>query len=102
VRDGPPDFAAGGMSEAHAKLRQMTIESTALVLSERLDALAAALQAARVSPEQSASLLASAAAATMHALTLDALLEKQSRPAAAPDRRAAATSFGTALVPLAA
>jgi hypothetical protein len=87
------------MSEAHAKLRRMTIESTALVLSERLDALAAALQDAGVSPEQSASLLASAAAATMHALTLDALLEKRS--AAAPERTVA-TSLGAVRVPLAA
>jgi hypothetical protein len=89
------------MSEAHAKLRRMTIESTALVLSERLDALAAALQDAGVSPEQSASLLASAAAATMHALTLDALLEKRSTPAAAPERTVA-TSLGAVRVPLAA
>jgi hypothetical protein len=96
------DLTAKGMSEAHAKLRQMTIESTATVLSERIDALAAALQAAGVSPEQSASLLASAAAATMHALTLDALLEERSKPAVASKRAAAATSFGAALVPLAA
>jgi hypothetical protein len=88
------------MSEAHAKLRQMTIESTATVLSERIDALASALQAAGVSPEQSASLLASAAAASIHALTLDALLEQQSKPAVAPT--AATTSFDSVFVPLAA
>jgi non-ribosomal peptide synthetase component F len=53
----------------------MPVESTALLLTDRLDALAAALRAAGVSPEQSAALLASAATATMHAVTLDALRE---------------------------
>lgn len=67
----------------------MAVESTAIVLTERLDALAAALRDAGVSPEQSTSLLASAASATMQALTLDALLEElpsafsQPKPAAA-------------------
>jgi non-ribosomal peptide synthetase component F len=60
----------------------MPLESTALVLTDRLDALAAALRAAGVSPEQSAALLASAATATMHAVTLDALHEGQPEPAA--------------------
>lgn len=55
----------------------MAFESTAIVLTERIDALAAALRDAGVSPEQSTSLLASAASATMQALTLDALLEEQ-------------------------
>ncbi len=55
----------------------MAVESTAVVLTERLDALASALRDAGVSQEQAASLLASAAAATMHALTLDALLDEQ-------------------------
>jgi hypothetical protein len=68
----------------------MAFESTSIVLTERIDALAAALRAAGVSPERSSSLLASAASATMHALTLDALLEEQPKavsrpaPAAAP------------------
>ena len=53
----------------------MAVESTAIVLTERIDALAAALRAAGVSDARSSSLLASAASATMHALTLDALLE---------------------------
>jgi hypothetical protein len=53
----------------------MAVESTAIVLAERIDALAAALRAAGVSEARSSSLLASAASATMHALTLDALLE---------------------------
>jgi hypothetical protein len=46
-------------------------------LTERIDALAAALRAAGIPPERSAGLLASAAAATMQALTLDALVEGQ-------------------------
>jgi hypothetical protein len=53
----------------------MPSDSTARALTDRLDALAAALRAAGVTPEQSARLLASAATATMHAVTLDALLE---------------------------
>lgn len=69
----------------------MAVESTALVLMERLDALAAALRDAGVSQGQSASLLASAASATMHALTLDALLDE---PAPAPARSAASFSAG--------
>ena len=63
----------------------MAVESTAIVLTERIDALAAALRAAGVSQEQSSSLLASAASATMHALTLHALLEEQPQAAAAPE-----------------
>jgi hypothetical protein len=55
----------------------MAVESTAIVLTDRLDALAAALRAAGVSAEQSSTLLASAASATMHALTLDALLDER-------------------------
>jgi non-ribosomal peptide synthetase component F len=82
-------------------IRGMAVESTALVLTERLDALAAALRAAGVPPEQSASLLASAASATMHALTLDALLDEQAMPVARP---APVAEPGPALrrVPLAA
>lgn len=63
----------------------MAVESKAIALTERIDALAAALRAAGVSAEHSSSLLASAATATMHALTLDALLdEQQPKATAAP------------------
>jgi hypothetical protein len=68
------------MSEASA----MAYESHATALTDRISALAAALRAAGVPPEQSTSLLASAANATMHALTLDALLEEQSTAVTAP------------------
>jgi non-ribosomal peptide synthetase component F len=54
----------------------MPADSTARTLTDKLDALAAALAAAGVSPEQSAALLASAATAAMHAVTLDALHER--------------------------
>lgn len=60
----------------------MASDSTARSLTDRLDALAAALRDAGVSPEQSAALLASAATATMHAVTLDALLEQEPAPSA--------------------
>jgi hypothetical protein len=63
----------------------MAVESTAIVLTERIDALAAALRAAGVSQARSSSLLASAASATMHALTLDALLEGSAPAAAMPE-----------------
>ena len=82
------------MSARRAKLWSMAAESTAVVLTERIDALAAALRAAGVSPERSCGLLSSAAAATMHAVTLDALLDEQPRktvaaepPAAIAERR---------------
>jgi hypothetical protein len=61
----------------------MAMQSTAITLTERVDALAAALRAAGVSQEQAASLLASAATASMHALMLDAVLDDQLTPAAA-------------------
>ncbi|MGZ8717144.1 MAG: hypothetical protein ACXWYO_08550 [Gaiellaceae bacterium] len=77
----------------------MAFESTAIVLTERIDALAAALRAAGVSPEQSSSLLASAASATMHALTLDALLEEQPKAVSQPEP---AAEPAVARVPLAA
>ena len=60
----------------------MVAEFTALALTERIDALAAALRAAGVRPEQSSHLLAAAATATMHAVTLDALLDEPERLAA--------------------
>ena len=44
-------------------------------LTYRIDALADALRAAGVPPDRVASILASAATATMHALVLDAVLE---------------------------
>jgi hypothetical protein len=69
---------------------RMAAESTAIALTERIDALAAALRAAGVSQEQSSSLLASAAAATMHAVMLDAVLEEQARVAAKPEPTIAA------------
>jgi hypothetical protein len=59
------------------------------MLTDRLDALAAALRTAGVLPEQSAQLLASAATATMHAVMLEALLEvpvERAAPAEAPAR----------------
>lgn len=67
----------------------MPSDTTARTLTDRLDALASALRAAGVSPEQSARLLASAAEATMHAVTLDVLLEAAPvavAPAAEPAR----------------
>jgi hypothetical protein len=54
----------------------MRPESTALNVTDRIDALAAALRAAGVSPEQASGLLSSAATAAMHAVTLDALLDR--------------------------
>jgi hypothetical protein len=54
----------------------MALDSTSRNVTERLDALAAALRAAGVSPERSAGLLASAATAAMNAVLLDALLEE--------------------------
>jgi hypothetical protein len=89
------------MSDGHAKLQRMAVESTALALTGRIDALAAALRAAGVSQEQASSLLASAAAATMQALMLDALLEE--RPPATPRLEpVAALEPAPARVPLAA
>jgi hypothetical protein len=64
----------------------MTVESKAVALTERIDALDAALRAAGVSQEQSSCLLASAAIAGAHALMLDALLEDA---APQPDMRPA-------------
>jgi hypothetical protein len=56
----------------------MAHDSTARNLTDRVDALAAALRDAGVSPDQSAGLLAAAARATMNAVLLDALLEERS------------------------
>lgn len=49
--------------------------AAAETLTDRIDALADALRAAGVAPDRVASILASAATATMNALVLDALLE---------------------------
>ena len=54
----------------------MAADSTARNLTDRVDALASALRAAGVSPEQSAGLLAAAARATMNAVLLDALIDE--------------------------
>jgi hypothetical protein len=58
----------------------MVLDSTSRNVTERLDALAAALRAAGVSPERSAGLLASAATAAMSAVMLDATLEDNRAP----------------------
>ena len=54
----------------------MPADKTARNVAERVDALAAALRAAGVSPERSAGLLAAAATAAMNAVVLDAVLEE--------------------------
>ena len=54
----------------------MPADKTARNVAERVDALAAALRAAGVSPDQSAGLLAAAATAAMNAVMLDAVLEE--------------------------
>jgi len=61
----------------------MATDRTARNVAQRVDALAAALRAAGVSPERSAGLLASAATAAMNAVMLDALLEEGQVVAAA-------------------
>jgi len=54
----------------------MAPDSTARNVAQRVDALAAALRAAGVSPDRSAGLLAAAATAAMNAVMLDAVLEE--------------------------
>jgi hypothetical protein len=90
------------MSARRANLCSMATESTAVVLTERIDALAAALRAAGVSPEQSSGLLSAAAAATMHAVTLQALLDEQPRPAVTAESSADGAERRPAPVALAA
>jgi hypothetical protein len=71
--------------------------AAAETLTDRIDALADALRAAGVSPDRMASILASAATATMNALVLDAVLDGNAAadpqpaeaPAAEPLKRAA-------------
>ena len=60
----------------------MAHASAAVTLTERIDALAAALRDAGVPPERSVALLADAAAATMSAVLLEALLEPPATPLA--------------------
>jgi hypothetical protein len=62
----------------------MLAATTARNVAERVDALAAALRSAGVSPERSAGLLASAATAAMNAVMLDAVLEECQVAAPAP------------------
>ena len=61
----------------------MLIDSTAALLGDRVEALAAALHQAGVSPARAAALLGSASAATMQALTLIAVLSAPAPAAAA-------------------
>jgi hypothetical protein len=62
----------------------MRPESSALNITDRIDALATALRAAGISDEQASGLLASAATAAMHAVVLDAVLDELQAPAPAP------------------
>jgi hypothetical protein len=62
----------------------MRPESTALNVIDRIDALASALRAAGISDEQASGLLAAAATAAMHAVTLDALVADAHAPAPLP------------------
>jgi len=73
----------------------MAADSTARNVAQRVDALAAALRAAGVSPEQSAGLLAAAATAAMNAVMLDAVLEELK--AATP---LAITELGPVMLPV--
>ena len=54
--------------------------ASADTLTDRIDALAEALRAAGVSDDRIATILGSAAAATMQALVLDAVLEANAAP----------------------
>jgi hypothetical protein len=54
--------------------------TSAELLSERIDALAAALREAGVAPDRIASILGTAATATMYALMLDELTEEGMAP----------------------
>lgn len=71
--------------------------AAAETLTDRIDALADALRAAGVAPDRVATILASAATATMNALVLDAVLEGNAAtppqpveaPVAEPLKRAA-------------
>lgn len=60
--------------------------ASADTLTDRMDALADALRAAGVSDDRIATILGSAAAATMQALVLDAVLEANAAPAPKHER----------------
>jgi hypothetical protein len=60
--------------------------ASADTLTDRMDALAAALRAAGVSDDRVATILGSAAAAAMQALVLDAVLEANAAPAPKPEQ----------------
>jgi hypothetical protein len=68
-------LATIGTADPTSNMPFMRPESTAINVTDRIDALAAALRAAGVSPDQTSRLLSSAATAAMHAVTLDALLD---------------------------
>ena len=61
--------------------------ASADTLTDRIDALAEALRAAGVSDDRIATILGSAAAATMQALVLDAVLEANAAPAPKPEHK---------------
>ena len=54
--------------------------TSAETLTERIDALAAALRAAGVAPDRIASILGAAATASMHALVLETLVDESAPP----------------------
>jgi hypothetical protein len=60
----------------------VSVDATAALLGDRLEALAAALRNAGVAPERAASLLGAASAAATHAVTLVALLDGPAPPVA--------------------
>ena len=64
-----------------AKLSAVSIDTTAAMLGDRLEALALALRNAGVAPDRAASLLGAASAATTHAVTLVALTHGPPAPA---------------------
>ena len=89
-------MSGGRIVRRESEALGMRPEATALNVTDRIDALAAALRAARIPAEQTSSILASAATAAMHAVTLDALLDGavavgavEAAPAAAAEEPAA-------------
>jgi hypothetical protein len=62
----------------------MHADSTARNVAQRVDALAAALREAGVSPDRSAGLLAAAATAAMNAVMLDAVLDEMHEGTSVP------------------
>ena len=59
--------------------------ASADTLTDRIDALAAALRSAGVGEDRIATILGSAAAATMQALVLDAVVEANAAPTTKPE-----------------